>query len=133
MSFLTVLINAAASNGKSDGIVTLFMAPKKLLNVPELESNWDMLYAVSGGWSTNPSAGLGYCPYYPIPSSSVSTVLETLTVSKPNSTIDGYTPKNKKLFTYPYKYLLLSNNNGGAADYHPQRERPYRSTTRRTR
>lgn len=27
-----------------------------------------------------------------------------------NRTIDGYTPKNKKLFTYPYNYVLLSNN-----------------------
>lgn len=29
-----------------------------------------------------------------------------------NTTIDGYTPKNKKLLTYPYQYLLVSNNSG---------------------
>lgn len=27
------------------------------------------------------------------------------------------TPRNKKLLTYPYKYLLISNNNGGSAVY----------------
>ena len=35
------------------------------------------------------------------------------TISKP-TTINGYTPKNNKLLTYPYRYLLLSNNNGQA-------------------
>lgn len=32
-------------------------------------------------------------------------------VSKP-TTLDGYTPKNKKLFTSPYNILILDNNNG---------------------
>lgn len=32
--------------------------------------------------------------------------------------IDGYTPKNKKLFCYPYSVLLVSNNQGGTAKYH---------------
>ena len=31
--------------------------------------------------------------------------------------IDGYTPKNKKLLCYPYRYLLVSNNAGAAAVY----------------
>lgn len=30
------------------------------------------------------------------------------------STIDGYTPRNKKLFTYPYCYLVGSNNSGAS-------------------
>ena len=35
-----------------------------------------------------------------------------------NSTIDGYTPKNNKLFTYPYNYLYVTNNNGNDTTYH---------------
>lgn len=31
--------------------------------------------------------------------------------------IDGYTPKNKKLFCYPYNYVLVSNNAGSTAIY----------------
>lgn len=31
--------------------------------------------------------------------------------------MDGYKPKNNKLLTYPYIYLLVSNNNGGSAIY----------------
>lgn len=33
------------------------------------------------------------------------------------STIDGYTPNNKKLFCYPYNFLLVSNNSGQTAEY----------------
>lgn len=32
------------------------------------------------------------------------------------STIDGYTPKNKKLFSYPYNWLLVTNNSGQTAE-----------------
>lgn len=31
--------------------------------------------------------------------------------------INGYTPKNNKLLTYPYCYMLISNNSGGSAVY----------------
>ena len=33
------------------------------------------------------------------------------------SQLDGYTPKNNKLFSYPYNYITLSNNSGQTADY----------------
>lgn len=33
------------------------------------------------------------------------------------SDIDGYIPKNNKLFTYPYNLLYVTNNEGGAANY----------------
>ena len=33
------------------------------------------------------------------------------------TTLNGYTPKNGKLKTYPYMYLLLDNGNGGQATY----------------
>ena len=38
-------------------------------------------------------------------------------IEKPN-TLNGYTPKNNKLLTFPYQYFLMSNNNGGNAIYH---------------
>ena len=34
-----------------------------------------------------------------------------------NTTIDGYTPRNKKLFVYPYNMLYVFNNQGNAAEY----------------
>lgn len=41
----------------------------------------------------------------------------TLTFSKTFTDIDGYTPRNKKLFTYPYNYLNVTNMEGMAANY----------------
>lgn len=34
-----------------------------------------------------------------------------------SSTLEGYTPKNKKLYSYPYSYLYVSNNAGSDAVY----------------
>lgn len=39
----------------------------------------------------------------------------TVTISKPDFSsgrIDGYLPKNKKLYTYPYNFLYVTNNSG---------------------
>lgn len=38
-------------------------------------------------------------------------------ILKPYTTIDGYTPKNKKLFCYPYNLLRVSNCEGDFKDY----------------
>ena len=35
-----------------------------------------------------------------------------------NYTLDGYVPKNNKLYTYPYRFLKLSNNNGVSRTFH---------------
>ena len=43
-------------------------------------------------------------------------VTHTIAQSK-NVRLNGYTPKNKKLLTYPYNYLLVSNNSGGSVVY----------------
>jgi hypothetical protein len=45
--------------------------------------------------------------------------LQSLVVgfNKPLSDIDGYTPKNNKMFTYPYNLLTVSNNQGQSAEF----------------
>lgn len=50
----------------------------------------------------------------------VAPVEDVIQISKP-STIDGYSPRNNKLFTYPYRYLLTSNNNGSSNVYYYER------------
>lgn len=42
-------------------------------------------------------------------------------IDKNLTSMDGYTPRNKKLFCYPYNYLVVSNNNGGNAIYKYER------------
>jgi hypothetical protein len=48
-----------------------------------------------------------------------SETLPSLTVGldKPYDNIDGYVPKNKKLFTYPYNLLYVTNNQGGYSEF----------------
>lgn len=54
-----------------------------------------------------------------IPSAYTSPSVQTSTysASKPYSSINGYIPRNKKLFCYPYKYLQVDNDEGETATY----------------
>lgn len=83
---------ASYQEGKTEAIIGTYMIPIALigdLGTPLYEEDDVEIYMF-----TKYSAG--YLDY---------------SVSKP-STIDGYTPKNKKLLTAPYNVLVLDNNNG---------------------
>lgn len=93
------ILNKVADAGKSDGIQAIFMVPTNWLETgtqlyPEVESS---MSSTNHKWSE--IFGSGDTNNY-----------------KPTS-LNGYTPKNKKLLTYPYCYLLGSNNSGGSAIY----------------
>lgn len=90
------LLGMAANRGILDSITGLFMCPTFLLNEER----------VTVGSS-----------YYYIVGESESSVKQIITVSDSKTSIGSYTPRNKKLLTYPYQYLLVSNNNGGSAIY----------------
>lgn len=49
-------------------------------------------------------------------SSTTEPVIETKIVSR-NTSLGGYVPRNKKLFSSPYNFLLVSNNCGSSASY----------------
>lgn len=85
IDILEAVITGLGALGKLDAIVTMYMTPKD---------------AVQGG-----SSG-GFLP---------STAKAATTMEIPNSSsIDGYTPRNNKLLTYPYRALQISNNDGNA-------------------
>jgi hypothetical protein len=42
---------------------------------------------------------------------------DTISIAKKLDNIDGYVPKNNKLFCYPYNFLYVSNNGGQSAQY----------------
>ena len=44
-------------------------------------------------------------------------VKKSVTIQKENQSIDGYIPKNNKLFTSPYNIMTVINNAGDAIDY----------------
>lgn len=97
LSDAKALINAYANAGKSDAIVAIFLAPKEFL------ANSNKV------GSTNPI-------YIPANTSTLTQLLSTTTITRP-STVNGYTPKNNKLFTYPYSYMYVTNNVGGEATF----------------
>lgn len=77
--------------GSEDAVSSLFMAPRFLINET---------FNVEGDVISTPE-----------PKS------YTFTIQKPTR-VDNYKPKNNKLLTYPFSYLMVSNGNGANAIYH---------------
>ena len=95
-------IKAYANSGKLDAIYMLFTCPdscfEKVLEDPQ-EGFWGSVKQKQGSYNITFSD------------------LYTSEIVKA-STLNGYTPRNKKLLTYPYCYILMNNGNGGNAIYH---------------
>lgn len=87
------ILQQYANRGKSDAVYNLYMVPSYFIN--------------------NTSGSTQY-------SGQNSPVYDTKILQKP-TTLDGYTPINKKLLTFPYCYLLTSNNNGSSNILHYER------------
>lgn len=82
------------SKGQSDAIVGMWMYPQDLLTLDSTSS-----------WSDNMMfKKLTHCERHYLDISA-------------NNKLDGYTPKNAKTRQYPYNFMYLTNNNGGAAVY----------------
>lgn len=93
-------IKETAKDGNSDMIQSIFAVPTELL--PERD-----LVAVEGQ------------KYYHVKSTLFTTAQGTdssITIDIPK-TLNGYTPKNNKLFSFPYSYILATNNSGSTNIY----------------
>lgn len=92
---LATFLNYLDSAGKKDALINMFIAPQWILGEPQGGSGIDI---VEG--STVPSQTMG-----------ISRI----------SSLDGYVPKNRKLLTYPYCYIALSNGIGQFNTYRQER------------
>lgn len=81
-------ITSLETSNQKDAIIAIFMMPREF-------------YKAKSTDITSGPVTINYT--YPAPQ---------------RDTVDGYTPTNKKLLTYPYKYLQASNLSGNSADYH---------------
>lgn len=81
------------TDGKLDAIFTMWQYPKKLLNLSNGSYNDPFLKYIEGA-----KAQTYECKARP-------------------TEIDGYKPKNNKVFQYPYCFMYATNNSGGAAVY----------------
>lgn len=101
------ILDIYADKAKVDAITGLFMVPDKLTNYENIE--WSYLTT---------SGGLSWGEYHILKlETGEATNIGATVIQKPLENIDGYVPKNKKLFVYPYQYLNCSNNSGGNAIY----------------
>lgn len=89
---IDLVLDIFAIDSKTDTITGIFMAPKFLC--PTASPN----------------------TYHEVAESDTA-YSYTIEKEKNYTTIDGYTPNNKKLLAYPYNYLVVSNNNGAANIY----------------
>ena len=103
------LIDVYDYAGLGDAIQNVYILPKAMIG--EVEDGLTMVAV-----STNP-IGQKSCGGLCMPKFSRGvTTLGTFAHTRP-TTIDGYTPKNNKLFCYPYNFLNVTNNAGTTVTY----------------
>lgn len=107
-SSLPDVLKAFSEAGKADSIISLFVAP-----FSSFEKVDDSVFDNGQVKQTTTKKTLPW-----VNNSAGDTYPTRL------STIDGYTPVNKKLLTFPYCYLRLTNNNGNDAIYHFEKFAP---------
>lgn len=96
-------IQAWDKAGKGDAITAVFMIPTSLTGTLTFKS-----YTTSG---------ITYSLAIPPYSSSYTTLATTGSITSP-STLNGYIPKNSKLFCWPYNYFYITNNVGSDVEFH---------------
>jgi hypothetical protein len=92
---LKTILKYLAYEGQEDAVHCLFMAPTSCLNLAPSSG----AYAREVLYSADPKNKNWEC------------------ATKP-ATLNSYLPRNNKLLTYPYCYLMVDNGGGGAVNYH---------------
>lgn len=88
-------IKAVVEDGKTDGIVAIFMCPEMIVDNPTQVAK----------------IGISLYPFNEVDQpSAANTYYES-------NLFQGYVPKNKKLYQYPYRFVKVLNGRGGAAVY----------------
>lgn len=90
LSYFVQIFNAL---GKSDAIVRIILLPTDIIERKKPDTNTNMLYSNDTPLTTTIKGGTKF---------------------------GGYTPKNKKLYVYPYNYIVIDNNENDSKVYKPQ-------------
>lgn len=101
----THFLRAMDELNKGDAIVGIFLVPQEFKGA----SQWKGYYMTSNYGSVT-------CAVAPTTSSCM--YLSTRVAVNSPINLNGYTPKNNKLFVYPYNYFYVSNNAGSDVEYH---------------
>lgn len=93
---------------KPEAITAMFMIPKSLCGTI---SSWTTCGMTEGSHTINFSCAV-------IPYTDEETLISgPIEVTQPSS-LNGYVPKNNKLFTFPYNYFYVSNCVGADVEFH---------------
>ena len=114
VNFIGWLTNWAANNSDLSIIQSVYMVPDSMTDYANISSNqsaqkhWS--YAINEG-------GVSYAPYYKLDYISGAINMGDTTIVKHHTSINGYTPKNKKLFVWPYNFMMVDNHGGSCEEY----------------
>ena len=92
---------------KPEAITAMFMIPKALTGTI---SSWTTAGMTEGSHTINFSCAV-------VPYTDTETLIANTSVSL-QTTLNGYTPKNNKMLTFPYNYFYVSNTVGADVEFH---------------
>ena len=101
-------LRAMDGRGKGDAVTSVFLIPTSLTGTLTF-TNYD-IHTTGSQYITTQAA---FPPY----STTYVTLATSSNITSP-STLNGYTPKNNKLFVAPYNYFYVTNNVGMDVDFH---------------
>ena len=105
--------------GIAENVYSLFMVPKSIVTITSqqwIQTECSATITLPGleGWSLDVTFTLSYKL---IPSSMTESVMKAAQTITRNTTLNGYTPKNNKMFTGEFNYMYVTNNAGSDAKY----------------
>lgn len=102
--------------GKANAIYSMFVFPRMILYIRQGDSGTNAYRSSVWNYSGKTyHASLNV--YVPTSSDLVGKIIENYTIYKPTRVGMSYTPRNKKLLTFPYCYFNISNNAGTTVSY----------------
>lgn len=97
------LLSAYDNIGRGDAVQNVYMIPSALVDVET--------------WLTGNLGNQTGIRFAPLPPSTGSKTIDDNLVFGINTTLDGYTPKNNKLYTSPFNFLSIANNCGTQMEF----------------
>ena len=111
VNFIGWLTTWASNKSDLSLIQSIFIVPDSMTGyAPENDSSY-WSYALNEG-------GLSYAPYHKLSTRITGSFnLGDTTIVKPYNNIDGYYPKNNKLFVWPYNFMIIDNHGGVCEEF----------------
>ena len=112
VNFIGWLTDWASSKSDLSLIQSIFMVPDSMTGYDPTPSSNYWSWAMTDG-------GLQNAPYHKLPIRTTGAFnLGDTTIPKPYDNIDGYVPKNNKLFVAPYNFMIVDNHGGTCEEFH---------------